>query len=163
MTNKGIFNFLDIPPYPKNVRWELRLLHPSFSLLRGCFEKRNLSLRFRLLIIPELSLKKKRNRIQEDSGYWPEKDIWGHQRESWDSENTHNSQPLISGFNCVLMSKCYPALPFAHFTLVFAWQAKTKSFRESAYPSFLQLKFSFCLSLLINSLSSLNSHIHLVF
>lgn len=62
---KACFNFLDIPPYPKNVGWEAGLLQVSH--LRGCFEKRNLILRFRLLIIPELSLKEEEKNAR---GQW---------------------------------------------------------------------------------------------
>lgn len=52
------------------------------------------------------------------------------------SESTRNSQPLISGFSCVLMSKCYPSL----LLLILPWCShggpKKAISWKSAYPSF---------------------------
>ena len=67
----------------KNVGWEAGLLHPSFSLLRGCFEKRNLILRFSLLIMPELSLKEEEEKNARGQWVLARKEIWGHWRERW--------------------------------------------------------------------------------
>lgn len=134
-----MFQFLRYPSMSKNVGWEAGLLHPSFSLLRGCFEKRNLILRFRLLIIPELSLKEEEKNAR---GQWllaRKGDLGSLEGELGTVRALTIASPL---FQSSTVSWCLSVTPpsFCSFFLGVCVVVLKKQSWKSAYPSFSAAK-----------------------
>lgn len=164
MTNKGICQLLRYPSISKKCRLGSWITSSKFLTCERLFWKRKFDLKIQAVNNTRIISQRKREaECRRTVGIGQKRRFQAPRGRVGDSESTRNSQPLISGFSCVLMSKCYPFL----LLLILPWCSlggpKKAIFWKSAYPSFSQLKFSFCLSLLINSVSSLNSHTHFIF
>lgn len=137
MTNKGIFQLLRYPSISKKCKLGSWITSSKFLTSERLFWKKKFVLKIQAVNNTRIVSQRKREiEFRRTVGIGQKRTFGATRGRVGDSENTHNSQPLISGFNCVLMSKCYPAL----LLLILPWclrgGPKKIIFWKSAYPSF---------------------------
>lgn len=111
MTNKGIFQLLRYPSISKKCKMGSWITSSKFLTSERLFWKKKFVLKIQAVNNTRIVSQRKREiEFRRTVGIGQKRTFGATRGRVGDSENTHNSQPLISGFNCVLMSKCYPAL-----------------------------------------------------
>lgn len=141
MTNKGIFQLLRYPSISKKCKLGSWISSSKFLTSERLFWKKKFVLKIQAVNNTRIVSQRKREiGFRRTVGIGQKRRIGATRGRVGDSENTHNSQPLVSGFSCVLMSKCYPAL----LLLILPWclrgRPKKTIFWKSAYPSFSAAK-----------------------